>query len=70
MPHNQEYRLLRIDTVLGKDHVLLVSLRGRDAISSRFFYDLELASTGRETSAPTPSSARLPPSGAGTTPPA
>ena len=29
--YNQEHRLLRIDTVLGKDHVLLVSLRGRDA---------------------------------------
>jgi len=43
--YNQERRLLRIDTVLGKDHVLLVSLRGRDAISSCFFYDLELAST-------------------------
>jgi type VI secretion system secreted protein VgrG len=43
--YNQEHRLLRIDSVLGKDHVLLVSLRGRDAISSCFSYGLELAST-------------------------
>jgi type VI secretion system secreted protein VgrG len=43
--YTQERRRLRIDTVLGKDHVLLVSLRGRDSISSYFSYDLELAST-------------------------
>jgi type VI secretion system secreted protein VgrG len=43
--YTQEDRLLRIDTVLGQDHVLLVSLRGTDRISTCFSYDLELAST-------------------------
>ena len=43
--YTQERRRLRIDTVLGQDHVLLVSLRGSDSISSHFTYDLELAST-------------------------
>jgi type VI secretion system secreted protein VgrG len=42
---SQERRLLRIETILGQDHVLLVSMNGRDAISSWFCYDLELAST-------------------------
>ena len=42
--YTQERRRLRIDTVLGQDHVLLVSLRGSDSISSHFTYDLELAS--------------------------
>jgi type VI secretion system secreted protein VgrG len=43
--YTQDRRLLRIDTVLGQDHVLLVSVRGRDSLSSYFSYDLELAST-------------------------
>ena len=43
--YTQDRRLLRIDTVLGQDHVLLVSVHGRDSISSYFSYDLELAST-------------------------
>lgn len=42
--YTQERRLLRIDTVLGQDHVLLVSLHGQDRISSCFQFDLELAS--------------------------
>jgi type VI secretion system secreted protein VgrG len=41
----QERRLLQIETVLGQDHVLLVSLQGQDSISSCFHYDLELASS-------------------------
>jgi type VI secretion system secreted protein VgrG len=41
----QSRRLLQIDTVLGPDHLLLVSLRGQDTMSSCFSYDLELAST-------------------------
>jgi type VI secretion system secreted protein VgrG len=45
--YTQERRRLRIDTVLGQDHVLLVSLRGSDSISSHFTYDLELASADR-----------------------
>jgi len=28
--YTQERRLLRIDTVLGQDHLALVSLRGQD----------------------------------------
>ncbi len=43
--YTQDRRRLRIDTVLGQDHVLPVSLRGRDSISSFFSYDVELAST-------------------------
>ncbi len=43
--YTQERRLLRINTVLGQDHVLLVSVRGQDVLSTCFFYDLELAST-------------------------
>src|SRR4051794_12156608 len=43
--YTQQHRLLRISTILGPDHVLLVSLRGRDVLSSCFLYDLELAST-------------------------
>ena len=43
--YTQERRRLRIDTVLGQDHVLLVSLKGHDSISGYFTYDLELAST-------------------------
>ena len=43
--YTQERRLLQIDTVLGQDHLLLVSLRGKDTMSSCFSYDLELAST-------------------------
>ncbi|HET6196908.1 MAG TPA: contractile injection system protein, VgrG/Pvc8 family, partial [Acetobacteraceae bacterium] len=36
---------MRIDTVLGQDHLALVSLRGQDRMSACFSYDLELAST-------------------------
>ena len=61
--YTQERRLLRIDTVLGQDHVLLVSLRGRDAISSCFSYDLELASTDAAIKPGQICSARRPPSG-------
>jgi type VI secretion system secreted protein VgrG len=43
--YSQDQRLLQIDTVLGKDHLLLVSFEGEDRISSCFSYDLELAST-------------------------
>ena len=43
--YTQVRRLLRIDTALGQDHVLLVSLRGQDNISGCFTFDLELAST-------------------------
>ena len=43
--YTQERRLLRIDTVLGQDHLALVSLRGQDRMSACFSYDLELAST-------------------------
>src|SRR3954468_8613243 len=43
--YTQERRRLQIDTVLGKDRVLLVSLRGRDSISACYSYDLDLAST-------------------------
>src|SRR5215472_6062217 len=43
--YTQHRRLLKIDTVLGKDHVLLVSIQGEDRISSFFSFDLELAST-------------------------
>ena len=43
--YTQERRRLRIDTVLGQDHVLPVSLRGRDSISACFSYDIDLAST-------------------------
>jgi type VI secretion system secreted protein VgrG len=43
--YSQERRLLQIDTVLGKDHVLLVSVQGEERISSLFSFDLELAST-------------------------
>ncbi len=31
--YTQERRLLQIDTVLGQDHLLLVSLRGKDTMS-------------------------------------
>jgi hypothetical protein len=31
--YTQEHRLLRINTVLGSDHVLLVSMRGHDMLS-------------------------------------
>ncbi len=43
--YTQDRRLLRMDTVLGHDHVLLVSVHGRDSLSACFSYDLELAST-------------------------
>ncbi|HEY7577885.1 MAG TPA: type VI secretion system tip protein TssI/VgrG, partial [Acetobacteraceae bacterium] len=43
--YTQERRLLRIKTVLGQDHVLLVSLRGQDTLSTCFSFDLELASS-------------------------
>jgi type VI secretion system secreted protein VgrG len=43
--YSQDQRLLQIDTVLGQDHVLLVSVEGEDRISSLFCYELELAST-------------------------
>ncbi len=43
--YTQERRRLRIDTVLGRDHVLPVTLRGLDSISSFYAYDIELAST-------------------------
>ncbi len=43
--YSQDQRLLQIDTVLGQDHVLLVSVEGEDRISSLFAYELELAST-------------------------
>jgi type VI secretion system secreted protein VgrG len=43
--YTQDRRLLRVDTVLGHDHVLLVSVHGRDSLSACFSYDLELAST-------------------------
>jgi type VI secretion system secreted protein VgrG len=43
--YTQHRRLLSVETVLGEDHVLVVALRGQDAISSCFSYDLELAST-------------------------
>jgi type VI secretion system secreted protein VgrG len=43
--YSQERRLLRIETVLGQDHILLVSMTGRDSISSSFSYDLQVAST-------------------------
>ncbi|HUB15134.1 MAG TPA: type VI secretion system tip protein TssI/VgrG [Acetobacteraceae bacterium] len=41
----QDRRLLRIDTVLGADHVLLVGVDGTDRISTLYAYDLELVST-------------------------
>ena len=41
----QDRRLLQIDTVLEKDHVLLVSITGVDRISAFYTYELELAST-------------------------
>ncbi|HEY8290583.1 MAG TPA: type VI secretion system tip protein TssI/VgrG [Acetobacteraceae bacterium] len=43
--YSQDQRLLQIDTVLGKDHVILVSLQGEDRISALFAYDIEIAST-------------------------
>jgi len=43
--YSQDQRLLQIDTVLGKDHVILVSLQGEDSLSSLFSYDIEVAST-------------------------
>ena len=41
----QDQRLLQIDTVLDKDHILLVSIEGTDRISALFTYELELTST-------------------------
>jgi type VI secretion system secreted protein VgrG len=43
--YSQDQRLLQIDTVLDKDHMLLVSVEGEDRVSSLFCYELELAST-------------------------
>ena len=42
--YTQDQRRLQIDTVLGRDHVLLVAARGRDTMSQFFSYDLEIAS--------------------------
>ena len=43
--YTQERRLLRVKTVLGEDHVLLVSVRGQEMMSTFYAYDLELVST-------------------------
>jgi type VI secretion system secreted protein VgrG len=46
--YTQADRLLAIDTPLGKDVLLLQSLRGREAISRLFSYDLELLAYGND----------------------
>ncbi len=47
----QERRLLEIETSLGKDKVLLTSLRGRETISELFAYDIEMLSADHGISA-------------------
>ena len=40
----QERRLLEIESSLGKDKLLLMSLDGREAMSELFSYDIEMLS--------------------------
>ncbi len=44
MPYTQENRLIRIDTPLGKDVLLLGAFRGLECISMPFSYELDLLS--------------------------
>ena len=43
--YSQDHRLVQIDTVLGSGHVIATSVRGREAISTCFDFDIGLAST-------------------------
>lgn len=44
MPYTQEHRLLSIDTPLGKDSLLLRSLKGHEGMSQLFHFDVEFLS--------------------------
>src|SRR5262249_38803637 len=47
----QDRHLIAIESSLGKDHLLLTSLDGREGISELFFYELEMLSTDISVSA-------------------